>query len=179
MLRQQNATLQEFLGSHARSFLNAVLLTSNAALTITTEAAQPSSLIPRVLQEIQGLRSQMSRLEAPISENYFVLNDAIGRSFPIPLTTVISWRGFHVILSEQFLGHRGARRVARGNYALEDPTTQKEIRKSGEWALSFHPKQCVHMSVLCRSVIDADAALSSCPRCLKVSADCSGNSVKW
>lgn len=123
----------------------------------------------------------MMRIEWPLRDEHFVLEDATGRAFPIPLKTVTSWDLFEHILQEHFKGRTGAHRVVRRRYMLSERATSMEVDRATTWANAFRPYQRIDMSILCKApATDVDVDMSStCPFCGKESTSGMDVQVKW
>lgn len=111
------------------------------------------------------------KIEWPLRDEHFVLEDATGRAFPIPLKTVTSWAMFEYILQEHFRGRTGAHRVLRRRYMLSERATSIEVERSTTWEIAFRPYQRVDMSIMCKAPeIETDVdKLCTCPFCGKES----------
>ncbi|KAH6975231.1 hypothetical protein BKA56DRAFT_675286 [Ilyonectria sp. MPI-CAGE-AT-0026] len=120
-----------------------------------------------IYTELSGLHSLFTRLESSISEEYFTLQDAIGRTLPIHLRTITSWEDLGYIIQRRFEGMKGRRRVARHQYALEDHASRKELNQTMPWDHAFRPYQKVNMSILCKDSLDkpGEVPKRSCPWC--------------
>lgn len=125
----------------------------------------------QIYHEVVAIRTtQYSRLERPIAEEFFTLEDAAGRIIPIHLRTVDSWDAFRLLLAIRFKDRKGACRVARNRYTLQEHGSRKTIEQNLPWDITFIPGQRVNMSVFCRCPDSFnDNSLSSCPKCGVVS----------
>lgn len=134
-----------------------------------------------IYTELSGLHSLFTRLESSISEEYFTLQDAIGRTLPIHLRTIASWEDLGYIIQRRFEGMKGGRRVARHQYALEDHASRKELNQSMPWDHAFRPYQKVNMSILCKDSLDTPGEVSkrSCPWCRHLASGEESVEIKW
>jgi hypothetical protein len=121
-----------------------------------------------IYNEVVMVRTvQASRLERPITEEYFVLEDAVGRIDPVQLRFIDSWDAFNAVLATRFKGRSGANRVSQRHYTLQEHATGREINQSLPWSRAVLPGQKLDMSILCRSSpsLDGRLVVSTCPRC--------------
>ena len=134
------------------------------------------SFVVAISAELQSLRAVVMRLERPLNEEYFTLEDAMGYVFPIHLRTITSWNILQYVLRDKFRGRKGARRVLRGKYVLRERGTYRELSQTLPWEMAFRPHQRVDMSLICR---DSRLSLSNCPRCKAVAPSGMSTEVKW
>lgn len=134
-----------------------------------------------IYREVVAIRTtQSSRLERPIPEEFFTLEDAAGRIMPIHLRTVDSWDAFRVLLAIRFKDRKGASRVARNRYTLQEYGSREIIEQNLPWNTTFISGQRVNMSVICRlSDPVNDNSMSSCPKCGVVSQLPCNVDVQW
>lgn len=134
-----------------------------------------------IYREVVAIRTtQSSRLERPIPEEFFTLEDAAGRIMPIHLRTVDSWDAFRVLLAIRFKDRKGASRVARNRYTLQEYDSREIIEQNLPWNTTFISGQRVNMSVICRlSDPVNDNSMSSCPKCGVVSQLPCNVDVQW
>nr|XP_036575949.1 vegetative cell wall protein gp1 [Colletotrichum truncatum]KAF6782605.1 vegetative cell wall protein gp1 [Colletotrichum truncatum] len=123
--------------------------------------------------ELGSIRTILMRLERPLGEEHthFVLEDATGRAFPVYLKTITSWDAFEYLITDRFKGKKGAHRVQRKRYALQNRGTQKEVDRSIHWDNAFLPHQRVDMSLICREAqaLAQTTLAPSCPFCGSIS----------
>ncbi|CZR62688.1 uncharacterized protein PAC_12585 [Phialocephala subalpina] len=109
------------------------------------------------IQEVTPRGIGVTWQQAPVT-----FEDALGNVIPIPLEWVDSWEMLDTILCKRFEKRPGRKKVLRGEYALEEIVTGKELDRKREWNLCFRPGQRVGMSML----FDFDPmSEGSCPRC--------------
>lgn len=125
--------------------------------------------------ELRSLHAVVMRLERPLNEEFFTLEDAMGFVFPIHLRTITSWDVLEYVLRGIFKGRTGARRVLRGRYVLRERGTYRELQAL-PWDRAFKPHQRVDMSLMCR---EPRLTLSNCPRCNAVTASGISAEVQW
>lgn len=140
-----------------------------------SSTAQIFSILFAVSGELSNIRAIVMRLERPFGEEYFILEDVTGRSFPIHLKTITSWSALEYVINDRFKGKKGSHRVRRGQYSLYERATRQQVNRVIDWDSAFMPYQRVDMSLLCRQ----SALSSSCPHCGTVSDSQTGDEVKW
>lgn len=135
----------------------------------------------QIYREVIAIRTiQYSRLERPILEEFFTFEDATGRIVTIPLRTVDSWSAFYGLLTIRFKDRKGAGRVARNQYTLQEHGSHKFIDQNLPRNIAILFGQRVDMSVICR-LLDPDNvnSVSSCPNCGAVSQLPLDEDVQW
>ncbi|RFN47825.1 vegetative cell wall protein gp1 [Fusarium flagelliforme] len=131
--------------------------------------------------DLSSIRAIVMRLDRGPNDEYFILEDITGRTFPIHLRTITSWPVLEFILSERFKGKKGARRVQRKLYSLRESNTQREIDGSMPWESAFLPHQKITMSLTCKDTENNNTdgrGLASCPFCKTSSDHSSGVEVE-
>lgn len=94
--------------------------------------------------EVVAIRAtQTSRFERPIIEEFFTLEDAVGRVVPASLRLVDSWDMFHALLIMKFKCFQGAVRVAKNLYILQ-------AQRSRTLSTAVSSGQRIDMSSMCR-----------------------------
>lgn len=154
---------------------------SHSVADIHNSITQVLSLVFSISTGVAELRSIIMKIEWPLSDEHFVLEDATCRPFPIHLKTVTSWAVFEHILQEKFKGRTGAHRVLRGRYMLTERATSIEVERSRTWENAFRPYQKVDMSIMCRvpaTETDVDKS-TTCPVCGTQSTSEMDAQVKW
>ena len=99
-------------------------------------------------------------------EGSIVLQDALGRTFPVPFVVCATLEMFHGFLELSFRGLPGHQKVLSGEYSVSDEC-QKDIT-STEWVENITPGRLVSMSMLFRHMDDAFGVTdfkSKCPSC--------------
>ncbi|KAK1831657.1 hypothetical protein QBC39DRAFT_350580 [Podospora conica] len=150
--------------------LGKIVFLTQTTLEIKTSAMQIASTVLSLSLELSNFRLLLLSLGRPPVEEYFTLEDALGRSLPIHLRTITSWEALAFVLSERFKGNPGARRVQQGRYRLLEHATRREISRSSDWKRSFSRYQRIEMSLLCKdsesSAADSTAVkTATCPWC--------------
>ena len=95
------------------------------------------------------------------------LQDALGRTFPVPFVVCATPEMFHGFLELSFRGRPGHRKVLSRDYSINDEESQKDITPT-EWDKNITPGRFVSMSMLFRHLTNAPGVTdfkSKCPRC--------------
>ena len=83
---------------------------------------------------------------------------------------------FDMILSERFKKHPGHRKVQRGEFAIEEDITGRELSREWDWCMCFRPGQKIDMSMV---FSDLDNTSNRCPRCKTESAASAEVRTQW
>ncbi|KAJ0107175.1 hypothetical protein J7T55_014705 [Diaporthe amygdali] len=170
-LQQQNGRNSRYLVNFGKKVFARLNFLSRLATDIQKSTTQVLSLVFTISTGVAELRSMIMKIEWPLGGEHFILEDATGRAFPIPLKTVTSWDLFEYILQEHFKGRTGAHRVLRRRYLLSERTTSTDVERTTAWENAFRPYQRIDMSIMCKAAateIDLDQS-STCPFCGRMS----------
>lgn len=181
MLDDQTQAIQGSWSLFGKAVLERLYCISKLGTTLQESTGQILSVVLTMSSDITHIRSLVMRLERPLNDPHFVLEDAMGISHPIYMKTITSWETFEYVLQKMFAGKRGARRVLRGRYVLQDPSTRVMFDRTWGWEELFMRHQRVYMRLFCtetKSAADAER-LSSCPWCQTVSSNGTGEEVQW
>lgn len=182
MLHDQTRALQRSWSQFGKAVLEKLYYVSKLVTTLQESTGQILSIVLTMSSDISHIRSLVMGLERPLSYPHFVLEDAMGNYHPIYMQTITNWDTFELVLQQLFVNKRGARRVLRGRYVLEDPSTGIMFEKnSWRWEDLFRRDQRVCMRLFCtetKSAADVEK-LSSCPWCQTVSSNGTGQEVQW
>ena len=183
-VRQHGWSIENYLKFLALCILARLHFISRLGADVKQTATQMLAVIFAMSGELSIIRAFIMQLNRGIDiGEHFVLEDATGRSFPIPLKTIISWEAFDVILADRFKRKKGERRIRRKLYSLHESTSHLEIDRSVAFGDAFVPNQKVDMSLICKAPDtltgdDGDTGLSSCPWCRATSPGRLGARVK-
>ena len=83
---------------------------------------------------------------------------------------------FDNILSERFKSHPGHRKVKKGEFAIEQDTTGRELSRSWNWSMQVGAGQKIDMSMIFSGVDDIS---NRCPRCRTESAASAETRTQW
>jgi len=162
------------------AILDFLMTLKQLGVTLTQSMFEVNSTVTSIRDEVMAIKIQASRLERPISEEFFMFEDAVGRQAPVHLRLIDSWEAFEWVLAVRFKDRRGASRVSHGRYALQERATSREITRSSEWSQAFLPGQVIDMSMLCKAqCTEALEELTACPKC---GTSCEGSSdieIQW
>ncbi|CAZ85148.1 unnamed protein product [Tuber melanosporum] len=118
----------------------------------------------------------------PGIEGSIVLQDALGRTFPVPFVICSTLEMFHGFLELSFRGLPGHQKVLLREYSVSDGESQKEIT-STEWVENITPGRLISMSMLFRHMDSAPKVTdfkSKCPSCGTPGAfSAAGSSRRW
>jgi len=67
-----------------------------------------------------------------------------------------------LILLKRFEKRPGYQKIAKGEFAIEESTTGRDINREHEFSIMFRPGQKIDMSMV---FSDINSASNSCPRC--------------
>jgi hypothetical protein len=164
--------------------LGKIAFLTQTTLEIKTSAIQIASTVLSLSLELSSFRLLLLSFGRPPVEEYFMLEDAMGRTLPIHLRTITSWEALAFVLSERFKGRSGSRRVQQKRYRLLEHATRREIVQGGDWKRSFSRYQKIDMSLLCKDS-EPDAAgtatipTATCPWCKTDSHSDTSTQVQW
>lgn len=180
-LQTFSQSLRGYALSLGRQALAKIAFLTDTTLEIKNSTAQIASTVMSISRELVTFRFLLMTMARPPMEEYFMVEDALGRVFPIHLRTITSWDAFAFVLSEKFKGGVGARRVRDKRYNLVDNGTRREIQQGKKWERAFLPHQKIVMSLLCKDTeVFADVGrLATCPRCQTQSTSDTSVQVQW
>jgi len=183
-LESTSRTLVTCLREIGHQVLGKIAFLTQTTLEIRTSAMQIASTVLSLSLELSSFRLLLLSFGRPPVEEYFTLEDALGRTLPIHLRTITSWEALAFVLSERFKGKPGARRVQKKRYRLLEHATRREIARGGDWEKSFSRYQRVDMSLLCEesesdAVGTAPIHTATCPWCKTDSYGDTSTQVQW
>ena len=109
-------------------------------------------------------------------EGSIILQDALGRTFPVPFVLCATLEKFHDLLELSFRGLPGHQKVISREYSVSDDKSQKDITPT-EWVENITPGKLVSMSMLFRHHMD-NTFKSKCPSCKTPGAFSGGGSSR-
>lgn len=118
----------------------------------------------RAVLEIRA--SLPSYLERCLTQEPFVLEDAIGRIAPVHMQFITSWEAFDSVLDQRFRNMPGHSKILSKEYILQDHTSRRDIVFQQPWEGTFLPGQRIDMSIVFDNV--RERLKLSCPRCQHV-----------
>ncbi|PUU76604.1 hypothetical protein B9Z19DRAFT_989762 [Tuber borchii] len=96
-------------------------------------------------------------------EGSIILQDALGRTFPVPLVVCATLEMFHGFLELSFRGLPGHQKVISREYSVSDEKSQKDFTAT-EWVENITSGRLVSMSMLFHHHM-GNAFKSKCPKC--------------
>ena len=133
-----------------------------------------------IYREVVAIRALLAAPERPLSEDFFTLDDPIGRIAPIHLRLITSWRAFDAVVEARFENTRGYAKIKRKEYTLNEQGTSLEVDRTTPWDAAFIPGQHINMSLLFRNEVSPGAqGNSTCPFCQASSAQPADSEVQW
>lgn len=113
--------------------------------------------------------------EWPISSGLLILEDSLGRIFPISLQFINSWDAFDAVMEVRFRHLQGHQMVQQKRYVLHESTANRDINRSFPWEAELRPGQQV---VMCMLFSDYTTS-RGCPSCLLVPEGTEDAEVHW
>ena len=182
LIRRSEASLKAWISFISRQILYRLQVVRRSGIELKRSVDQIIAMMCTLSCDVSVIRAIVMHLGRGPSDEYFILEDVTGRTFPIHLRAITSWAVLQFILSERFKGKKGARRVQRKLYSLRESNTQREIDGSMPWESAFLPRQKITMSLICKDVENNSAGgriSSSCPFCQTPSDHDSGAEIEW
>jgi hypothetical protein len=121
----------------------------------------------------QNLALQLAfaaRVDRPLEEAPFMLEDAIGRMAPVHLRFITTWEAFDSVLEIRFEDKPGWNKIRKKEYALQESATGREISRASSFAETFLPGQRVAMSIIFKTKTRNQGS-ATCPRCSEVATE--------
>lgn len=131
-----------------------------------------------LLPLLQAILIRLTQLTPSLEDTYFVLADHLGGRKKIYLGNILSWDMFYDLLALSYKSERGARRIGKRRFALEQNKTNQEIDTRTPWKGAFRPCQVVQLSLLCRRTGSAEKT-SQCPGCGYACTEAESSSTAW
>lgn len=185
-LESTSRTLATCFREIGHQVLGKIAFLTQTTIEIKTSAMQIASTVLSLSLELSSFRLLLLSIGRPPIEEYFTLEDALGRTLPIHLRTITSWEALAFVLSERFKGRPGSHRVQQKRYRLLEHATRREIVQGGDWKRSFSRYQRVDMSLLCKDseFYAAETATqatqtATCPWCKTDSYSDTSTQVQW
>lgn len=182
LISQSAASLKGYVSHLGRQLISKMDMVNKLGLDLKRSTTQMISMMFTITSDLSSIRAIVMRLDRGPSEEYFVLDDITGRTFPIHLKTITSWEMLEFVLKERFKGRKGARRIQRKLYSLQEDNTHRGVDWSTPWESAFVPYQRVTMSLMCKEANPnntGEREASSCPFCHTVSDAETRVEVEW
>ncbi|OCL09337.1 hypothetical protein AOQ84DRAFT_339092 [Glonium stellatum] len=135
-----------------------------------------------IYREVVALRSAFAkRIDRPLLEDPFILEDAIGRIAPVHLRFINSWAAFQAVMEIRFKGKQGSMKICKMEYVLQKSATGREIDRSLSFEDAFLPGQKVVMSLIFKRETTEQSTPTSahCPRCNAVTNQPTDFDILW
>ncbi|KAF0316324.1 hypothetical protein GQ607_016424 [Colletotrichum asianum] len=149
-IRRSSQMLKQYVGAIGQRILSKLDFMTGLSLDLRKSSSDLMAMMVSLSGELSGIKNILMRLERPLNDEHFILEDITGRVFPIHLKTITSWEAFEFILADRFRGKRGAHRVKGKQYSLQERATHRQIDRAIDWEGAFLPYQRIDMSLLCR-----------------------------
>lgn len=178
MLDKRTRELKGFFGFIGRKILARLDFVSGLCTGVGNSIGEILSILTPLVALLSENQKLLMGMERP-SEQRFVLEDATGKSWTIYMTNIPDWESMEFFLQQRFKGKKGARRVLRRRFALQERASHMEIDRAVDWEALFTSRQLVDMSLFCRGPTDQVMMASSCPWCKTVSSSSAEMEVQW
>jgi len=190
-VRQYSQSIERFVGFLGTNIVSNVAFIVRQVGTDVRDLVETS--VSRVLGAVFAVSTDVGIIKAIVlrldrgldTGEYFMLEDATGRTIRIDMRTIISWETFDFIIIDRFKGKPGESRIRRKRYALHERASHQPIDRSRNFVDAFVPFRTVNMSLICRVRVpdaptpaDGDSGLSVCPWCKTVSPGTLGAHVQ-
>ena len=180
---QENTELVSSTRSYAAGIAEALNLNWLRRLSgeLRTSMSRIFNLNTRIYRTVIRIESALpSKLERGLIQEPFLLEDAIGRLFPVHLQFVASWDAFDAVLETQFRNLQGHSKIMNKEFVLQEHATRRDISRMRPWDGAFLPGQKVEMSIIFINFTDARQEINpSCPGCQKVCDSYSEAGMQW
>lgn len=178
MLDKQTRELKGFFGFISRKILARLDFVTGLCTGVGNSIDEMSSILTPLVALLGETHKLLMGMERPF-EQRFILEDATGKSWTIYMTNIPDWESLDFFLQKRFKGKKGARRVLRRRFVLQERASQIEIDRAVDWEAVFTSRQLVDMSLFCRDPTDHIMMASSCPWCKTVSSSSAEMEVQW
>lgn len=122
-----------------------------------------------------------THLERLLTDDSFMLEDALGRRVYVSLKWIYSWESFESWLQYHFREMQGQEKIMKGQYVLQDHATKTDIDRSQPWTSLLHPGKQISMVSTFRVQSSDETALKTrgCPNCNDQSTNYASSGVTW
>ena len=136
-----------------------------------------------IYREVVALRSALAtQIPRSLSEEPFILEDALGRVSPVHLGFITSWEAFDAVLMVRFKDQYGFSKICRKEYMLHEDAAGTEINRVKDFQRAILPGQRLVMSIIFNEGAKENCYVKyiRCPRCRTVhSQDRDPAVVRW
>jgi len=129
-------------------------------LDLTRKVIQTNVQVFQIVLNIQNIITSIPGVVDRHQYVYFV--DALGRNMSFDLEFIMSAEALKSVLHCNFkdIGS-GAAKIEKGEFAIQDTATKKDVDLSSPWETCFYPRQLVVMSM----VFNSQSPIMNCPKC--------------
>ncbi|EQB44460.1 hypothetical protein CGLO_16799 [Colletotrichum gloeosporioides Cg-14] len=180
-IRKSSQVLKQYAGAIGQRILSKLSFIAGLGVELRQSTSGLMPMMVSLSGELSGIKAILMRLERPLNDEHFILEDITGRAFPIHLKTITSWDAFEFILADRFRGKKGAHRVKGNRYSLQERASHRQIDRSTDWEGAFLPYQRIDMSLICREAGTGPQKKSSmsCPWCQTVAPVIFDTETQW
>ncbi|KAH8592186.1 hypothetical protein B0O99DRAFT_689964 [Bisporella sp. PMI_857] len=120
-----------------------------------------------IYSTVMSIKSLLpSYLERGLIDEPFILEDAIGRHTPVHLQFISSWEAFESVLEHRFRDTSGYQRVLDRQWALQELTTHRDIKRTTPWDKAVFPGQRIGMDMIFRETMGSgNVDITKCGIC--------------
>lgn len=134
------------LGSDLKNMMNGIFVTALATYQLVNNMQTAS----------------LGRAERSLYNEPVILDDPLGRLFPIPLDFIDCWEAFDDVLEIQFRSRQGHRLVEQGKYVLHESSANRDIDRRFPFNAELRSGQRL---VMCMTFTDEPTGPGGCPGC--------------
>ena len=185
--QEQNQTNRTVAGRIQNAYFDCMQKLKALAESVATGIAQGRHLISvsqevlrtniKVFQIVLQIHKIITRIPGQMqSQNPVFLIDALGRPAPFRLEFIRSADALTSVLAANFRKFGAADKIRKGEFALEDFATKRDIDLHADWELCFSPGQRVEMSMIFQG---RSKTVASCPKCKTTCAESLFKETEW
>lgn len=97
-LHRSSQMLKQYVGAIGQRILSKLGFMVGLSMELRKSTSDLANMIVSLSGELSGVKAILMRLERPINDEHFVLEDITGRVFPIHLKTITSWMPLSISL---------------------------------------------------------------------------------
>lgn len=130
-----------------------------------------------IFRTLLDIRANLpSYLERSLTQEPFILEDALGRISPVHMQFITSWEAFDAVLDQRFRNIPGHSKILSKEYILQDHASRRDIAFHQQWEGTFLPGQRIDMSIVFDNLWEQTL---SCPRCQHIDGQHSNGETQW
>ncbi|KAJ4423395.1 hypothetical protein N0V82_001999 [Gnomoniopsis sp. IMI 355080] len=177
LLNSQTRELKGYWSRLGRNILTRLDFVSGLGIDIRRSTGLILSALFPMANMLTEVHSLLLNMQGPF-EQHFKLEDATGKQFKIYMCNIPDWESLDFFLQQRFKGKKGARRVQRRHYTLQERSSHVEIDRKIDLDHLFSSRQLIDMSLFCRDSI-SQIKRANCPWCKTISSSTTGSEVQW